>query len=131
MVGLGLLEGPGSTAFGASSDGSVVVGLSVTASGNNAFIWDSVNGMRSVSVLLTGLGIDLTGWTLVDALDVSADGTKIVGTGINPSGFSEAWLADLSPGLPAASHRSLVLLGIVLAVGGILAIGRLRKAFIT
>jgi len=30
------------------------------------------------------LGLDLTGWTLEESRDVSADGTVIVGIGTNP-----------------------------------------------
>jgi hypothetical protein len=36
-----------------------------------------------------------TGWTLAAATGVSADGTVIVGRGINPSGETEAWIAIL------------------------------------
>ena len=133
MVGLGDLPGGSfsSRAKGVSSDGLVVVGRSNSALGQEAFIWDAANGMRNLKTVLTGLGVDMTGWRLVSALGISADGTKIVGTGVNPSSDQVAWLADLSPGLPAASRRSLMLIGIVLAVGGILGIGRVRKALKT
>lgn len=92
MVGLGYLSGFGSEAYGVSADGSVVVGHS--AAPDRAFIWDQTLGMRSLhDVLTTDLGLDLTGWTLVQASDVSADGRTIVGYGINPSGDIEAWVA--------------------------------------
>ena len=51
-------------------------------------------------------GVDLTGWELQDARGISADGKVIVGTGINPAGFAEAWIATIpepSTGLLLAS----------------------------
>ena len=136
MVGLGDLPGGlfRSLADDVSADGSVVVGWGRTvASSFEGSIWDAGNGMRSLTTVLTGLGVDTTGWTINQAQGISSDGTKIVGVGTNPSSVTEAWLAEvpLAPGLPAASHRSLMLMGIVLAVCGIVAIGRLRKALTT
>jgi len=99
MVGLGGLTGGSfrSRARGVSADGSVVVGGGTTGSGNEAFIWDENNGMRNLRTVLTDLGVDMTGWTLSEAWGVSADGMKIVGSGRNPSGHTEAWLAVLEP----------------------------------
>jgi probable HAF family extracellular repeat protein len=92
MVGLGHLVPGQSRAVAASADGSVVVGVD----GGAAFIWDPVNGMRDLSVVLVNdYGLDLTGWTLGMARGVSADGRTIVGTGVNPNGQVEAWLAVL------------------------------------
>ena len=78
MVSLGVLTGGGSSgAKATSADGSVVVG-----SGDNdgvspkAFIWEAVNGMRSLQDLL-------------------ADGLTIVGVGNTPDGSAEAWVASL------------------------------------
>ncbi len=97
MVGLGDLPGGifSSTAFDVSSDGSVVVGNSDDATGSRAMIWDSVNGIRDLNTVLTNLGVDLTGYTLTFAGGVSADGTKITGNALGPSG-TEAFFADLS-----------------------------------
>jgi len=115
MVGLGFLPGDDqSFANGVSADGAVVVGASSVVSHpggppaeaffTQAFIWTSTNGMQSVRDVLVSLGNDLTGWRLTAALAISADGTTIVGTGINPSGQGEAWLATLTP----APNRELV-----------------------
>jgi len=96
--GLGDLSGGDfySFAYGVSGDGSVVVGYSSSANGNEAFIWNSTQGMRSLKEVLTNdYGLNLTGWTLTGADGISADGLTVVGRGINPSGNSEAWIARL------------------------------------
>jgi probable HAF family extracellular repeat protein len=88
--------GTGTYAIGVSADGSVVVGGADTAAlDDEAIIWDRRHGARSLKALLEQAGVDLTGWTLIDARDVSADGRSIVGSGRNPQGWSEAWLARL------------------------------------
>ena len=48
-----------------------------------------------------GLGDSLTGWKLTNPQGLSADGTFVVGYGINPSGKYEGFLASLAPGGPA------------------------------
>jgi probable HAF family extracellular repeat protein len=118
MVGLGDL--PGGSFFGrangVSADGSVVVGLGSSAVGSEAFVWDATNGMRSIQDILTAQGVDLTGWQLTEGRAVSADGSIIVGYGTNPSGFTEAWLADLSASsevVPEPSTFTLFGLGAV------------------
>jgi len=58
MVGLGDLEGGqhpiwfNSEAWDVSSDGSVVVGVGTSYSGDEAFIWDSTDGMRNLKYVL-------------------------------------------------------------------------------
>jgi probable HAF family extracellular repeat protein len=80
-------------AYGVSGDGAVIVGYSHSALGQEAFIWDESNGMRNLrEVLESDHGIDMTGWTLTNAAEVSADGNRIVGVGLNPSGLTEAWV---------------------------------------
>ena len=93
FVSLGVLPGyeQESKAFDVSADGSVVVGSSQGPLDNKAFIWDAVHGMRSLTEIATGLGIDLTGWSLRTAYGISADGGTIVGEGLDPEGFSEGW----------------------------------------
>jgi len=98
IVALGDLPGGvlASSARAVSRDGSVVVGHGESDSGTEAFIWDVQNGMRSLrDVLGDQYGLDLTGWTLTSAEDVSDDGRTIVGYGTNPDGFTEAWTATL------------------------------------
>jgi probable HAF family extracellular repeat protein len=106
-VGIGDLPGGAfqSWAYGVSADGRVIVGRASIqgtcgpfgcGSAGRPFIWDAVRGMRDVQAILTGLGVaGLQGWQLTEARGVSADGTVIVGTGFNPAGAVEAWLAVL------------------------------------
>jgi len=96
MVGLGDLPGGKveSLAYAVSGDGAIVVGAGTTAVGQEAFIWDAVHGMRKLDEVLTGLGLDLIGWRLWAANDVSSDGRYVVGRGSH-SGGEEAWIADL------------------------------------
>jgi probable HAF family extracellular repeat protein len=94
VIRLGFLSGTNSSlATAVSADGSIIVG----ASGSEAFHWTQGGGMVSLKETLIGAGLDVSGWNLYSARGVSADGFTIVGNGINPSGQSEAWIANLSP----------------------------------
>jgi probable HAF family extracellular repeat protein len=96
----------GSNATGVSSGGSVIVGLSF-ANRRPAFIWDEASGMRDLKQALEDdYGLDLTGWELdggpylssfsgCGGTDVSDDGFTLVGSGTDPSGDPEAWIAVL------------------------------------
>ena len=102
MVGLGdLPEGSFfSEASNVTADGSIVVGRGRIAAGDEAFLWNATDGMRSLRDVLINsfrLGASLAGWTLTSANDISADGQFIVGSGRNPNGDSEAWIARLGP----------------------------------
>ncbi len=80
------------TAFAVSGDGSVVVG----SSWNGPIIWDAAHGLRDVTAVLEDdFGLDLTGWLLGSVIDISDDGSTIVGTGRNPSGQTEGWIARI------------------------------------
>jgi len=98
MVGLGDLPGglDLSLADDANADGSIIVGRSRAGASDAAFIWDADNGMRDLKqVLMDDFGLDLTGWSLNEAHAISADGTMIAGTGTNPDGNPEGWIAVL------------------------------------
>jgi hypothetical protein len=99
-----------SAAFGASGDGSLVVGLAVTGAGTQAFVWDALGGKRLLSdVLANDLGLDLAGWTLQGAFDVSDDGLTIVGYGTDPLGDARGWIAVLpEPGSAALLGAGLL-----------------------
>lgn len=84
--GLGDLYGGSfySQAYGISADGTVVVGASNSASGQEAFRWTRAGGM-------TGLG-DLPGGEFYGRANaVSGDGGVIVGTSSSASGTEEAF----------------------------------------
>jgi cysteine-rich repeat protein/probable HAF family extracellular repeat protein len=100
MEGLGGLDGGRfeSEAYAVSADGSVIVGECQSASGDEVCIWDATGRILELDqVLVNNFGLDLTGWTLERATGISDDGLTIVGTGTNPSGYTEAWIAVLGP----------------------------------
>jgi hypothetical protein len=62
-----------------------------------AFIWTQAAGMQSLRELLIANGAQgLDNWALREARGISADGRWVVGYGINPSGFEEGFLANIS-----------------------------------
>jgi len=99
MIGLGAL--PGDTFFSLANDlnadGTIIVGVSRTALlANTAVIWDSAHGIRRLQDVFTqDFDLDLSGWTLLDATGISDDGRVITGSGRNPDGDTEAWIAIL------------------------------------
>ncbi len=100
MLGLGGLSDHHefiSLAHDASYNGEIVVGSSENEQEiSEAFIWDTLGGTRSLrDVLIFYYGLDLAGWTLTRATAVSDDGRTIVGSGLNPRGKDEAWIARL------------------------------------
>jgi probable HAF family extracellular repeat protein len=113
IVGLGYLSSDDfdSQAYNVSGDGSVVVGYSRGSNRNEAFRWTQETGMVSLKETLIGAGLDVSGWTLSSANAISADGFTIVGSGTNPSGQSEAWVANLEP-IP----EPLTILGSIAAI---------------
>jgi uncharacterized membrane protein len=100
-----------SDALGVSADGSVIVGTFNDREGVWAFVWDAANGVRVLEDILTDAGVDLGGWKLGYALDVSDDGLTIAGTGLNADDRTEAYIAHI----PEPSSAALLLFGLCLA----------------
>ncbi|HYD00282.1 MAG TPA: hypothetical protein VEB22_03575 [Phycisphaerales bacterium] len=90
---------------GMSADGSVLVGQGQLAQGGGAVLWTPDTGLVLLDDYLSSLGLDLTGWSLLGAMDVSNDGRTIVGTGVQffPDGTfrSAEWVVTV-PTPPAA-----------------------------
>src|SRR5262249_9835225 len=98
MVGLGSLPGGNqSEPRGVNADGTVVVGEAIDASGTfQAFRWTAATRMQSVlTLLLAAKVVTMVGWQLYRATGVSADGTVIVGDGVDPRGQFQGWIARL------------------------------------
>jgi len=100
MIGLGDLSDENSYAYGISGDGSTVIGVLGLPGGidrdGDVFIWTAESGMRLFQdLLVSDFGLDMTGWTLINVKGISDNGLSIVGTGINPNGYAEAWIARM------------------------------------
>ncbi len=108
MQTLGQLPGEvDSTATACSADGRFVVGGVTLASAPSvqlAFLWDAEHGKELLPTLLSSLGADLTGWTLGAPTGISGDGFVIVGTGTNPEGNQEGWIARFAPACGADTN---------------------------
>lgn len=76
-------------ANGCNSDGSVVLGNS-----SDSWIWDGLNGMRSLTSILTAANADMSQWTFFRGNAISADGKTVVGHGTY-AGSSTAFIARL------------------------------------
>ncbi|MDB6027063.1 MAG: hypothetical protein JWM68_3286, partial [Verrucomicrobiales bacterium] len=107
MVGLGFLPCDTWTiGRAASGNGSIIVGDPQTIANKCVFIWDAQHGLRELlNVLINDYGLNLAGWQLGRATALSYDGNIIVGYGTNPSGQTEAWIANITPTPPLLSVR--------------------------
>jgi uncharacterized membrane protein len=93
-----------SWANAASHDGEVIVGTmgyrhpNPSLESRQAFIWNQVDGVRTLESILTDAGVDLDGWLLEWGNGVSADGMIVVGNARKSvgSGFlHRGFVADL------------------------------------
>jgi probable HAF family extracellular repeat protein len=119
-TGLGDLPGGAefSLARGVSADGSRIVGLGYTAAGPDVFVWTEGEGMISLAEAMTLAGIDLSGWSSLDVLGLSADGNTIVGQATH-NGNNEAWRVQLAPAqtaVPSLANPGLVVLGLLMTI---------------
>ncbi len=101
-----------------SYDGSVVVGGLFDDYAMEeedvyiAYIWTEEDGVRLVKdMLVDQYGLDLVGWNLAIATGISDDGMTIVGSGYNPDGVEEGWIATIPE---PATIILLVLGGVIL-----------------
>jgi probable HAF family extracellular repeat protein len=110
-----------SVASAVSADGSIVIGTAFARGLPNElgqrpglspftrpFVWDEANGFRLLQDELVSMGMDLGGWTLLEAQGMSADGSVLTGTGINPLGQFEGWVVMLGGSIGGASPPSVV-----------------------
>jgi len=85
-------------------DGQVVVGYSSGAAGTEAVVWRG-GQLRTIREVLTEAGVTShLGWSLSVANGVNSTGLIICGSGINPNGQNEGWVAtlpELAPACPA------------------------------
>lgn len=72
---------------GISGDGSIVVG--------DGFVWRDATGTTGLGDYLGGFGIDVSGWTYLRATAISDDGFTIGGSGVNPLGQRQGWIATV------------------------------------
>ena len=78
-----------------SEDGRVVVGMSGFRI-RRAFIWTRAMGMKRLRDYLIELGATgLEGWRLDIAQAMSLDGSVIVGSGVNPEGYIDGFVATV------------------------------------
>ncbi len=108
-----------------SGDGTLIIGTSSSAAvpAGEAFLWNSVLGMRSLKdLVVTEFGAaGLDGWRLETGAAMSTNGLALAGRGINPAGQSEGWFMTLpdcngnnrwdglEPSLPSARAAQAVL----------------------
>lgn len=111
---------------GISFDGSRLVGVQIwgqpspNANGvtSSAAFWQNTpSGYQFTFVedLLEASGVDLTGWHLTRAIDISDNGRAIIGDGIDPNGVQRSWYAILS--VPEPSSFVSMSLAVVLLAG--------------
>lgn len=86
MVDLGTLGGEFVSARAISADGSVIVGEGDNGSFElEAFLWNESDGIQSIADILTADGVDISGLSIEQARDISADGQVIIGEGYRES----------------------------------------------
>jgi hypothetical protein len=109
MVGLGHLPGHNFASAEQVSDTGIILGSS-RGDGIDSlgFIWDEQRGLRDLRRALTDeYGLDLGGWSRINAEDITADGQVMIGWGLNPQGIRESWMVVIP------EPQSLALLALV------------------
>jgi probable HAF family extracellular repeat protein len=120
------------SAFDVSFDGTRIVGELYNGSTDVAYMWDAVQGVRTIQdILVNEYGLDLGGWELTQANGISADGHTIVGLGRNPSGSWEAWIAILPQPVPALQPIGVLGLASLLLALGLVGLAAGRRCTLT
>ncbi|WP_189342868.1 T9SS type A sorting domain-containing protein, partial [Ulvibacter litoralis] len=95
------IQGYRGATTGLSEDGSIAVGYykpgSLPAIFGVGFIWTEATGVVELNEYAATLGIDTQGVTLALPLDISADGTAIVGSGLDSNNNRVGFLLRLEP----------------------------------
>lgn len=114
--------GGGTTFIDDASASASVVGITDDASlmalqtAEGPQIWrEGVGLTHLLSILEDEMDLDMTGWSLADVRDLSANGRYLLGTGHSPAGEYRTWIVDLAE-LPEPSTRLLLLVGLVFAL---------------
>ncbi len=77
-----------------SADGRIIIGASGALGKAKAVVWIADREPVSLEqILAERCHVDLAGWELTDATDISADGRVIVGNGKSPDGRYEGFVA--------------------------------------
>ncbi|MCB9852293.1 MAG: PEP-CTERM sorting domain-containing protein [Phycisphaerales bacterium] len=82
-------------AYDVTADGTKIVGVDYgLLPGSAVALWGPDGNVRSLYEILTvDYGQNLTGWRLIQGLAISDNGAAIVGYGLDPAGYTEAWIA--------------------------------------
>ncbi|MEX2139512.1 MAG: hypothetical protein WD894_09640 [Pirellulales bacterium] len=112
----GMVELPGFIPHGLSDDGRVIIGFSLSS--RQPGIWFEGAGVMDLQPFLTGLGLDLTGWTIRGVSAISGDGTTIAGSATPPDrSLSGVWVATIpepSTGVLGGAAVVVTMLGMLL-----------------
>jgi uncharacterized membrane protein len=78
-------------------DGRIALGRA----NDSAWIWENEGPPLALKEWLESVhGLDLGTWQLTSVAGISNDGRTIAGTGVNPDGYTEAWIARLALPVP-------------------------------
>lgn len=92
---------------GMTADGSVVViAMGDPENPVGASFMHNASGWHDVQAIVSGAGVNLTGWNLNNIGGMSADGTRIWGSG-GHNGNAEGWIVEFPAGYLAAYGASL------------------------
>jgi probable HAF family extracellular repeat protein len=93
---LGTLPGSSYSIAYATSDDGLVIGGSVSGGERTAFVWTPGTGMVRMTDFLSMYGVSTpSGWDRFEIFAISGDGRTLAGSGFNPSGAEEAFVATI------------------------------------